>query len=736
MKKLSLFSDLTDKELKKQFKDLKLSENKNDKTLIDALAIASEVSNRTLKMRPYFVQLLGAITLFNGNIAEMKTGEGKTLTSALAIVAFSAFNRKVHVVTTNEYLSKRDAEELSKIYDFLGITIGLNSVKKTTQQKQEAYRCDVLYTTNDEVGFDYLRDNTTYDRNAVVQKELDVVLIDEIDSVLIDSSKTPLIIAIESNNNNYIYLIQAQSFCSKLNVDDYDINKENKTVHLTDSGLEKANHFFKVNNILSKDNIEKMHFIANALKANFVFKRDDDYAIKKGKVEIIDTFTGRISEGRRYSDGLHQAIEAKENVEIQSETETKAMITYQNYFRLYKTICGMSGTAKNEEFEFNSIYNTKVIQIPTNRPIARIDRPDEFFETKEEKMDYLVQLVETNHKLYNRPILIGTQSVEESHEISKRLKHIPHHVLNAVKNEKEDDIIKQAGRIGAITISTNMAGRGTDIKLEDTDDPNHSLLVISTQHNISPRIDDQLKGRSGRQGNSGDSVFLVSLDDELFRKYADKKLIRKMQFLIEHHMYGLASKKIQALQRYVEAKEQDSRQSSLRYDIIIGKQRASVYQLRKNILEDDNYLRLFADKSYDNASKRILKNVNAMKKDKELLNERLSQMYFDEFESINHLKNEFNRKKLALTKHLKDKTVRDSFRRFVIKTIDFYFEKQIILMENSKHYTSVRTSAQLNPMMEFQKNSIILFKKMIEDIENNIIFYINKFITEAGVDDE
>ena len=565
----------------------------NGKTLddikVEAFAVAREAARRTIGEFPYKVQIIGSLALHAGDVAEMKTGEGKTLTATMAVYLNALAGTGVHVVTVNEYLSERDANWMGQIYRFLGLTVGVNLRAKTTSEKKEAYLCDITYTTNSELGFDYLRDNMATDMQHRVLRGLNFCIVDEADSILIDESRTPLIISGGARASASQYTV-ADRFVKALKRDvDFEIDVKEKTVNLTDSGNAKADRMFGIKNLYDPEYADLVHRIHNALRANYIMARDVDYLVDaEGQIQIIDQFTGRVLPGREWSDGLHQAVQAKENVEIKQETITMATITYQNFFRLYKKMAGMTGTAKTEEEEFRKIYNMRVVCVPTNKPIIRIDAIDYVYAHKGPKLAALIKEVKERHEK-GQPILIGTVSVESSEEISKLLTEagLQHEMLNAKNHAREAEIIKDAGKKGAITLATNMAGRGTDIKIDDEVRALGGLCVFGTERHESRRIDNQLRGRSGRQGDPGFSRFYVSFDDELLVRFAADNMRNFIEknFGDEALEAKMVSNVITSAQKRIEGQNFDTRKSLLDYDDVLAKQRQIVYDKRDRIIE-------------------------------------------------------------------------------------------------------------------------------------------------------
>lgn len=567
-----------------------------DELLTEAFAVVREAAKRVLGLFPYHVQLMGGIVLHDGNIPEMRTGEGKTLTATMPVYLNAITGKGVHVVTVNEYLATRDSTEMGELYDFLGLTVGLNINSKSSEEKRAAYACDITYSTNNELGFDYLRDNMVVYRHQMVQRPLNFGIVDEVDSILIDEARTPLIISGQAEKSTALY-VRADNFIKRLkNEEDYKIDVQSKTITLTESGIEKAEENFGLDNLYDIENTALTHHLDQALRANYIMIRDIDYVIQENKVMIVDQFTGRIMDGRRYSDGLHQAIEAKEGVEIEDETKTMATITFQNFFRMYKKLAGMTGTAKTEEEEFREIYNMEVFQIPTNRPIVRDDRADLLYPTLESKFKAVVQDIKERHRK-GQPILVGTVAVETSEMLSNELakERIPHEVLNAKNHFKEAEIILNAGQKGAVTIATNMAGRGTDIKLGLGVAELGGLAVIGTERHESRRIDNQLRGRSGRQGDPGVSQFYLSLEDDLMKRFGSDRIkafldrlnVDEEDSVIQSRMF---SRQVESAQKRVEGNNYDTRKNVLQYDDVMREQREVIYGQRQQVIMEEETL--------------------------------------------------------------------------------------------------------------------------------------------------
>ncbi len=591
-------ASLSDEELKnktEEFKNRLQNEETLDIILEEAFAVVREASHRVLGMKHFPVQLIGGIALHEGNISEMKTGEGKTLVATLPTYLNALTEKGVFVITVNEYLAQRDKEEMGKIHEFLGLSVGFIKRQMDFKQKKQAYECDIVYGTNSEFGFDYLRDNMAILKEQIVQTELNYAIIDEIDSILIDEARTPLIMTDEAARPSQYY-VTVDKFAKSLNKEDYEKDNEKGTINLTESGMDKAESIFSLENIVDSKNAELLHHIRQALSANYIIEKDKDYVVDNGEVVIVDKFTGRLMQGRRFSNGLHQALEAKENLEIKKESKTVAMITYQNYFRMFKKICGMTGTAHTEKAEFKEIYGMDVICIPTNKPVQRINKDDLVFKTKEAKFEALVDEVKTRHDK-GQPVLIGTIFIDESEEIAELLDKngVKYNILNAKQDQNEAQIIENAGQIGAITIATNMAGRGTDIKLNDEVQELGGLCVIGTERHDSRRIDNQLRGRSGRQGDPGISQFYVSLEDSIFKKVKPevmttvKKLVDKMGIKEDEAIQDkMVSQSIQGVQKNVEIANYNARKSTLEFDQILNKQRETIYAERNKILNGED----------------------------------------------------------------------------------------------------------------------------------------------------
>ncbi|MGX7205622.1 preprotein translocase subunit SecA [Enterococcus pingfangensis] len=595
--KIEEFSDamekLSDEQLRgktDEFKGRYQAGETLDELLPEAFAVVREAAKRVLGLYPYHVQLMGGIVLHDGNIPEMKTGEGKTLTATMPVYLNALTGEGVHVVTVNEYLATRDSNEMGDLYNFLGLSVGLNINSKTADEKRAAYHCDITYSTNNELGFDYLRDNMVVYQNQMVQRPLNYAIVDEVDSILIDEARTPLIISGAAEKSTALYT-RTDNFVKRLKEDeDFKIDIQSKTIGLTEQGIEKAEANFGLENLYDLDNTALTHHLDQALRATFIMIRDIDYVVQEGKVLIVDQFTGRIMDGRRYSDGLHQAIEAKEGVEIEDETKTMATITFQNYFRMYKKLAGMTGTAKTEEEEFREIYNIEVIQIPTNRPVIREDHSDLLYPTLESKFHAVVQDIKERHRK-GQPILVGTVAVETSELLSNMLNRekVPHEILNAKNHFKEAEIIMNAGQKGSVTIATNMAGRGTDIKLGLGVVELGGLAVIGTERHESRRIDNQLRGRSGRQGDPGVSQFYLSLEDDLMKRFGSERIkafLDRMKVEDEDAVIQskMLTRQVESAQKRVEGNNYDTRKNVLQYDDVMREQREVIYKQRQDVI--------------------------------------------------------------------------------------------------------------------------------------------------------
>lgn len=722
-----------------------------DQLLPEAYAVVREGSKRTLNMRHYDVQLIGGITLHKGNIAEMRTGEGKTLVSTLPVYLNALTGKGVHVITVNEYLAQRDAEEMGRLHQFLGLKVGINKNGLTSWEKKQVYACDITYGTNNEFGFDYLRDNMVLYKEDKVQRGLVYAIIDEVDSVLIDEARTPLIISGRAAKSTSLYK-QANTIVlsMKLGVH-YTYDEKTKNVTLTEDGVAKAEKSFGIQNLYDMANVNINHHMNQALKAHVVMKKDFDYVVSEGRIIIVDQFTGRLMEGRRFSEGLHQAIESKERVEIQNESMTLATITFQNYFRMYEKLAGMTGTAKTEAAEFNEIYKMRVISIPTNLPIARVDKVDSIYKTDSEKYKAIVAEVKNAHQT-GQPVLVGTANIETSELLSDKLKKagVPHYVLNAKQHDKEAEIISQAGHKGSVTIATNMAGRGTDIKLGENVVELGGLKVIGTERHESRRIDNQLRGRAGRQGDPGVSVFYLSLEDELMRRFGKDNLKNMMERLGVPEGQSIESKMvtraIESAQKRVEGNNFDSRKWVLKFDDVLREQREIIYKQRDEVLESDN-LKEFV-MGMVKANLRLAIEVNLIEGGDEqnfeglvdYVNARLFEADEVKVEEISKMKKEevFNYflSKVEEKYELKEKQFGEAIREFekviLLRSIDSKWMEHIDAMHKLRQGIHLRSYAQTDPLRDYQFEGFDMFERMMKAIEEEISTMIMKAQVEEN----
>ena len=707
-----------------------------DEILPEAFATCREAAKRVLNQFPFKVQIMGAIVLNDGDVAEMRTGEGKTLTCTMSVYLNALTGRGVHVVTVNEYLASRDAEWMGEIYRFLGLTVGCNSRALAPSEKKAAFNCDITYTTNSEVGFDYLRDNMVTTVEARVLRPLYMAVIDECDSILIDESRTPLIIS-GGNKQTANYYITADRFAKSLSSKHYEIDLKTKTCHLTDAGNDAAQRAFGIKNIYAMEYADLVHNIHQALKANYIMTRDVDYMVKENAIVIVDQFTGRMLPGRQYSDGLHQAIEAKENVKVNPETSTLATITYQNYFRLYEKIGGMTGTAKTEEEEFMDTYNMRVVAIPTNRPIQRIDAPDKVYQNKEYKFKALVQEVKERHEK-GQPVLVGTVAVETSEYISGLFDRagIPHEVLNAKNHEREAHIIEKAGQKGAVTIATNMAGRGTDIKLGEGVKELGGLAVIGSERHESRRIDGQLRGRSGRQGDPGYSRFYVSLEDELMLRFGSDTMTKLFAQLGEEAIeHAMITRAITSAQERVEGSNYDSRKNLLDYDDVLRKQREMMYSERDKIIEKDDVHEIVGDFFARVAKKKIMDACVYIDKDPFLQLEELKKSLVPAFytdETFAEIAKRFNGLEvedtipvlaedlLKMEESRANDWGNDIFRsvekQVLLRVVDQNWTKHIDKMDKLRNGIGLRSYAHTNPLQDYIHEGFEMFQNMMDTI--------------------
>ncbi len=708
----------------------------------EAYAVAREAAKRVIGEFPYKVQVMGALVLNEGDVAEMKTGEGKTLTATMAVYLNALEGKGVHIITVNEYLAKRDAEWMGKIYRFLGLTVGVNLRELTPSEKREVYKCDVTYTTSSEVGFDYLRDNMVLSLDNKVLRGLNFALVDECDSILIDEGRTPLIISGGSKDVHNFY-VQADKFVKSLRgTGHYTLDEKTKSVVLSDSGVQYAERCFKLDNLYALENTALVHHINQALRANYIMKRDVDYTVVKGEIIIIDQFTGRLLQGRTYSDGLHQAIEAKEGVRIKQETITIATITYQNFFRLYTKLSGMTGTAKTEEEELKEIYNMKVVEIPTNKPIQRIDDNDLVYNSMEAKFKALIEEVVRRHEL-GQPILVGTASVEVSEILSERLKRkgIKHEVLNAKNHEREAEIVAKAGQMGAVTIATNMAGRGTDIKLGEGVKELGGLAVLGSERNDSRRVDNQLRGRSGRQGDPGYSRFYVSLEDDLMRRFGNLKDNKIFASLGDEAIdSGLVTKLISSAQVRVEGAAFDNRKYVLKYDEVLRQQREIMYKQRDDILGSENPEQIIHNLYKKTASYLIDNAVYYVDSDPTIDFDKLKEL-IKKYLRIDLIVNESeykdcsleeNKEKLKDTlfnmlvekhKDIPNEHLTDIERKVAISIVDKYWTQHIDNMYKLRDGVNYMAYAQVDPLNVYINDGYKMFETMANNIALEVTMY-------------
>ena len=752
----SQMAAMSDEELKAKTDEFKERYNKGeslDSLLYEAFAVVREAAKRVLGLFPYKVQVMGGIVLHHGDVPEMRTGEGKTLTATMPVYLNALAGKGVHVVTVNEYLTERDATEMGELYSWLGLSVGINLAAKSPMEKKEAYLCDITYSTNSEIGFDYLRDNMVVRAENMVQRPLNYALVDEVDSILIDEARTPLIVsganAVETSQLYHM----ADHFVKSLDKDDYIIDVQSKTIGLSDSGIDKAESYFKLENLYDIENVALTHFVDNALRANYIMILDIDYVVsEEQEILIVDQFTGRTMEGRRYSDGLHQAIEAKEGVPIQDETKTSASITYQNLFRMYKKLAGMTGTGKTEEEEFREIYNIRVIPIPTNRPIQRIDHSDLLYASLDAKFKAVVEDVKARHQK-GQPVLVGTVAVETSDFLSKKLvaAGVPHEVLNAKNHYREAQIIMNAGQRGAVTIATNMAGRGTDIKLGEGVRELGGLCVIGTERHESRRIDNQLRGRSGRQGDPGESQFYLSLEDDLMKRFGSERLkgvFERLNMSDEAIESRMLTRQVEAAQKRVEGNNYDTRKQVLQYDDVMREQREIIYAQRYDVITADRDL---APEIHAMIRRTIGRIVDAHARSKE--DEKLEAIL--NFAKYNLLpEDSISRSDLA---GLSDQAIKDELFQRALKVYDSQvaklrdedavkeFQKVLILrvvdnkwtdhidaLDQLRNAVGLRGYAQNNPVVEYQAEGFRMFNDMIGSIE----FDVTRLMMKAQIHEQ
>lgn len=741
---------LSDEELRGKTDEFKERIEKGetlDDLLVEAFAVVREAAKRVLGLYPYRVQLMGGIVLHEGNIAEMKTGEGKTLTSTMPVYLNALSGKGVHVITVNDYLAKRDAEQMGQVHEFLGLTVGLNLNELSREEKQAAYNADITYGTNNEFGFDYLRDNMVLYKEQMVQRPLNFAVIDEVDSILIDEARTPLIISGSAKKSTQYY-IQANAFVNTLKEEeDYTVDIKSKTVQLTEEGINKAERYFGIENLFSVQNVTINHHINQALRAKAIMQRDVDYVVQEGEIVIVDQFTGRLMKGRRYSEGLHQAIEAKEGVPIQNESKTMATITFQNYFRMYQKLAGMTGTAKTEEEEFRNIYGMSVVEIPTNKPIARDDRPDLIYATMEGKFKAVVEDIAERHKK-GQPVLVGTVAIETSELISQMLKKrgIPHNVLNAKNHAREAEIIANAGQKGAVTIATNMAGRGTDIKLGEGVRELGGLAVIGTERHESRRIDNQLRGRSGRQGDPGVTQFYLSMEDELMRRFGSDNMKNMMSRLGMDDSQPIQSKMVtravESAQKRVEGNNYDARKRLLEYDDVIRQQREVIYKQRFEVMDSENIRDVVINMIKDV----VERNVHAFTSDpdqkdwnlKGLINYIHGNLLPESAISLDDLQGKEQDELINLIlekveevynereEELGPEKMREFERVIVLRSVDSKWIDHIDAMDQLRQGIHLRAYGQSNPLQAYQTEGFEMFNDMIESIKDDVAKYIMK----------
>ena len=747
---------LTDEELQAktvEFKERYANGETLDQLLYEAFAVVREGAKRVLGLFPYKVQVMGGIVLHHGDVPEMRTGEGKTLTATMPVYLNALSGKGVHVVTVNEYLSERDATEMGELYSWLGLSVGINLAAKSPMEKREAYACDITYSTNSEIGFDYLRDNMVVRAENMVQRPLNYALVDEVDSILIDEARTPLIVsganAVETSQLYHM----ADHFVKSLDKDDYIIDIQSKTIGLSDSGIDKAEDYFKLENLYDIENVALTHFIDNALRANYIMLLDIDYVVsEEQEILIVDQFTGRTMEGRRYSDGLHQAIEAKEGVPIQDETKTSASITYQNLFRMYKKLSGMTGTGKTEEEEFREIYNIRVIPIPTNRPVQRIDHSDLLYASIEAKFNAVVEDVKVRYQK-GQPVLVGTVAVETSDYISQKLvaAGIPHEVLNAKNHYKEAQIIMNAGQRGAVTIATNMAGRGTDIKLGEGVRELGGLCVIGTERHESRRIDNQLRGRSGRQGDPGESQFYLSLEDDLMKRFGSERLkgvFERLNMSDEAIESRMLTRQVEAAQKRVEGNNYDTRKQVLQYDDVMREQREIIYAQRYDVITAERDLapeihamirrtieRIVDGHARSNQDEKLAAILNFAKYN--LLPEDSISLSDLEGLSDQAIKDELYQRALKVydsqVAKLRDEEAVKEFQKvLILRVVDNKWTDHIDALDQLRNAVGLRGYAQNNPVVEYQAEGFRMFNDMIGSIE----FDVTRLMMKAQIHEQ
>ncbi|HGJ6927975.1 TPA: preprotein translocase subunit SecA [Streptococcus pneumoniae] len=747
---------LTDDQLKAktvEFKKRYQNGESLDSLLYEAFAVVREGAKRVLGLFPYKVQVMGGIVLHHGDVPEMRTGEGKTLTATMPVYLNALSGKGVHVVTVNEYLSERDATEMGELYSWLGLSVGINLATKSPMEKKEAYECDITYSTNSEIGFDYLRDNMVVRAENMVQRPLNYALVDEVDSILIDEARTPLIVsganAVETSQLYHM----ADHYVKSLNKDDYIIDVQSKTIGLSDSGIDRAESYFKLENLYDIENVALTHFIDNALRANYIMLLDIDYVVsEEQEILIVDQFTGRTMEGRRYSDGLHQAIEAKEGVPIQDETKTSASITYQNLFRMYKKLSGMTGTGKTEEEEFREIYNIRVIPIPTNRPVQRIDHSDLLYASIESKFKAVVKDVKARYQK-GQPVLVGTVAVETSDYISKKLvaAGVPHEVLNAKNHYREAQIIMNAGQRGAVTIATNMAGRGTDIKLGEGVRELGGLCVIGTERHESRRIDNQLRGRSGRQGDPGESQFYLSLEDDLMKRFGSERLkgiFERLNMSEEAIESRMLTRQVEAAQKRVEGNNYDTRKQVLQYDDVMREQREIIYAQRYDVITADRDLAPEIQSMIKRTIERVVDGHARAKQDEKLeaiLNFAKYNLLPEDsitMEDLSGLSDKAIKEELfqralkvydsQVSKLRDEEAVKEFQKVLILRVVDNKWTDHIDALDQLRNAVGLRGYAQNNPVVEYQAEGFRMFNDMIGSIE----FDVTRLMMKAQIHEQ
>ena len=749
---------LTDDELKAktvEFKQRYQDGESLDDLLYEAFAVVREAAKRVLGLFPYKVQVMGGIVLHHGDVPEMRTGEGKTLTATMPVYLNALSGKGVHVVTVNEYLTERDATEMGELYSWLGLSVGINLAAKSPAEKKEAYLCDITYSTNSEIGFDYLRDNMVVRAENMVQRPLNYALVDEVDSILIDEARTPLIVSGQTASDTSQLYHMADAYVKTLTEDDYIIDVPSKTIGLSDSGIDKAESYFNLENLYDIENVALTHFIDNALRANYIMILDIDYVVSEDQeILIVDQFTGRTMEGRRYSDGLHQAIEAKEGVPVQEETKTSASITYQNLFRMYKKLSGMTGTGKTEEEEFREIYNIRVIPIPTNRPIARIDHPDLLYPSLKSKFKAVVEDVKARYEK-GQPVLVGTVAVETSDYLSRLLVEagVPHEVLNAKNHYKEAQIIMNAGQRGAVTIATNMAGRGTDIKLGEGVRELGGLCVIGTERHESRRIDNQLRGRSGRQGDPGESQFYLSLEDELMRRFGSERIkalldrfkLSEEESVIRSNMF---TRQVEAAQKRVEGNNYDTRKQVLQYDDVMREQREIIYSQRYDVITADRDLAPEIKAMIKRTIKRIVEGASHSSKEERteaILNFAKYNLVPEDTISESDIEGKSDKDVIdylfqraeevyenQVAKLRDEEAVREFQKVLILRVVDSKWTDHIDALDQLRNAVGLRGYAQNNPVVEYQSEGFRMFNDMIGSIE----FDVTRLMMKAQIHEQ